>query len=1188
MSRNAYQSRSNPASEQFLRVFVLLAHSFGAQSWRDRWRRGELAGIQEQLPYGYFHCDGEYCQVRYSEDAPENPLIRFLRMSLRRLLGFDVIHAWSNRQGIRDADVVWTHTELEHLAVLLLFRLGLARQGRPKLIAQSVWLYDRWHQLSALRRWAYRRLLVGADILTTLSPENLEIARQLFPTQRVELVTFGIDSSEMRPARRREIRRPVHILSLGNDMHRDWDTLIKACRGWNECDVKIGGKRIGRSLRRHTRNFSNLEIVTPGSTAELRQLYEWADLVVIPLKHNSHVSGITVISEAIISGVPVICTDTGGLRSYFSGDEVRYIPLAEPDHLRIAIEELSRNDDLRFAIARRAQARIVNSDLNSRAFAHRHYELSRSLFETVNEQPLKPHLTTPQLAAGKTVAKPVRVFVLLAHGFGARTWTERWKKGQIGGINERLPYGFFHAAGDGMTVEYSEDRSEHLLKKYLRSALRLFLGFDVIHAWRNRQAIRSANAIWVNTEYEHLAALCLLIRRPRGRRPIIIAESVWLFDRWPRFWAPRRWLYRRLLADADVLAVHSPANQRVARDLFPEKRVEFIPFGVDPAAVKPAIQREAHHPLRILSLGNDVHRDWRTLIDAVKLLDDCEVRIGGKRIRWRTRGRTRGVSQILMRRSTSAEEVADLYAWADLVVVPLKPNLHASGITVIAEAVSSGVPVICSDTGGLKAYFSDEEVRYVVPDDPAALRAAIVDLGRDSALRCQIVRRARARIVSGGISSRSYAIAHRVLSLDLINAAADSVASRAPEAVGVPDTSSRSLRIFVLLANGFGASWVQGGLPGINEAMPYGYHHATGQGCAVTYSEDAPEGRLFCLARRALRRWLGFDLIHAWRNRRALTNADVVWTHTELEGLAVVALLSFLRPTTRPRIIAQSIWLFGRWSEFWPSKRWLYRRLLRKADLLTVQCEANRAIAVQVLPDARVEIVHYGIDLDKMIAARLRPAHKPIRILSLGRDMHRDWDTLIAATARRPEFEVCIGARKISPKAVAHSENLILVKPDSAQLAELYAWADVVVIPLHPNIHISGITVLTEATLFGVPVICTRTGGLEEYFGDESVSYVPPRDSEALRQAVNQLGSNDRLRFELARNAQARLVENDFSTRTRAKRLVTLSRELLSRNLAELSREVQLATDAETSYSALDREPLGAAHSNPQPVGDPL
>src|SRR6266851_4137896 len=127
MSRPAYRSEPGPTTGTPLRIFVLLAHSFGARRWQERWARGELAGIQEQLPYGYFHCAGDDCEVRYSEDAPENRLAQFLRMCLRRLLGFDLIHAWRNREGIAAADVVWTHTELEHLAVLLLFRLRFAR-----------------------------------------------------------------------------------------------------------------------------------------------------------------------------------------------------------------------------------------------------------------------------------------------------------------------------------------------------------------------------------------------------------------------------------------------------------------------------------------------------------------------------------------------------------------------------------------------------------------------------------------------------------------------------------------------------------------------------------------------------------------------------------------------------------------------------------------------------------------------------------------------------------------------------------------------------------------------------------------------------------------------------------------------------------------------------------------------------
>jgi glycosyltransferase involved in cell wall biosynthesis len=768
MSRPAYKTEANNAPEKHLRVFVLLAHTFGARRWKERWAKGELAGIQEQLPYGYFHCASDNCEVRYSEDASENRLTRFLRMSQRRVLGFDLVHAWRNRKEIAAADVVWTHSEFEHLALLLLFRLGLARGRRPRVIAQSIWLFDRWRRISALKRWAYRRLLEQADILTVLSPENLRIVRELFPAQRSELVLFGIDSSKMRPVQRRELKRPIHILSLGNDIHRDWNTLIKALGGWIECEVRIGGNRIGRHFTRAMRKFGNLEIVTPKTAAAIDRLYEWADFVVIPLKLNHHASGITVITEAVLSGVPVICSDTGGLHAYFSGEEVRYIPPLDPTRLREAIEQLSCSDESRIEMAGRAQARVVSAKLSSREFAYRHYELSRALLQHSEAEPsaLAPTQVHHPI-------EPVRVFVFLAHSFGGRDWTRRWASGQIGGINERLPYGYFHAKGDGWIIEYSEDKPERRPMKYLRSGLRLVLGFDLIHAWRNRKRIAAADVVWTHTEFEHLAVLLLFrLGLARERRPQLIAQSVWLFDRWRYFSALTRGTYRWLLEKADVLTVSSPENLRVACALFHSKRVEFVPFGIDVAAIKPANARASHHPLRILSLGNDIHRDWQTLIDAVKTLDDCEVRIGGKRIRWRTHGRTERVRQIVMRESTSAQEVEELYqSWADLVVVPLKPNLHASGITVVTEAVSRGVPVICTDTGGLRSYFSADEVRYVPPGDPDALRRAIEELAGDSELRYKLVKQAQARIVSSGISSRSYALHHRALSLDLLNAA---------------------------------------------------------------------------------------------------------------------------------------------------------------------------------------------------------------------------------------------------------------------------------------------------------------------------------------------------------------------------------------------------------------------------------
>lgn len=72
--------------------------------------------------------------------------------------------------------------------------------------------------------------------------------------------------------------------------------------------------------------------------------------------------------------------------------------------------------------------------------------------------------------------------------------------------------------------------------------------------------------------------------------------------------------------------------------------------------------------------------------------------------------------------------MAESYDWADLAVVPLKPNLHASGLTVSFEAMLHGLPVVCTDTGGITGYFSEEDIRYVPPQDPVALRNAVQEL----------------------------------------------------------------------------------------------------------------------------------------------------------------------------------------------------------------------------------------------------------------------------------------------------------------------------------------------------------------------------------------------------------------------------------------------------------------------------
>jgi glycosyltransferase involved in cell wall biosynthesis len=358
-----------------IRVFVHLSVDFGAQEWQKWMARGTIIGINEKLPYGYYRAAEDGCRIVYSEDKIESGLERLSRLAMKFLCGVDIVHAWRNRKGIYDSDIVWTHTELQYLAVLLLFQI-LFWKPRPKLIAQSVWLFDRWHDLSLLRRWLFSRLIAKADILTVLSPENLKVARSLFPHIRSEFVLFGINADAFASLKKEKVHHPVRILSLGNDPDRDWQVLIQTIKDFPNFYLKIASWKL---TEKELVESNNIELINITTNIQLYSAFYWADIIILTIKENLHASGITVLQESVLRGVPVICSDTGGLKAYFTDKEVYYIPHGDPSEIQKAIAKLAGDDQLRWELAERAQARMKTGGLNSRSYARRHAELSREL-----------------------------------------------------------------------------------------------------------------------------------------------------------------------------------------------------------------------------------------------------------------------------------------------------------------------------------------------------------------------------------------------------------------------------------------------------------------------------------------------------------------------------------------------------------------------------------------------------------------------------------------------------------------------------------------------------------------------------------------------------------------------------------------------------------------------------------------
>jgi glycosyltransferase involved in cell wall biosynthesis len=148
-------------------------------------------------------------------------------------------------------------------------------------------------------------------------------------------------------------------------------------------------------LRPSLKLGGNTVLVHPTTNDEYLALYRWADVVALALTHNLHGSGITVIEEATVLGVPVVVTDIGGLRGYFSDREVRYVGASDPDAMREAVLSIAE-DETSVQMVDRAQRRLIEGALTSRGFAERHAGLSRELLNTKR----------PALANSLSTARP--------------------------------------------------------------------------------------------------------------------------------------------------------------------------------------------------------------------------------------------------------------------------------------------------------------------------------------------------------------------------------------------------------------------------------------------------------------------------------------------------------------------------------------------------------------------------------------------------------------------------------------------------------------------------------------------------------------------------------------------------------------------------------------------------------------
>ena len=261
----------------------------------------------------------------------------------------------------------------------------------------------------------------------------------------------------------------------------------------------------------------------------------------------------------------------------------------------------------------------------------------------------------------------------------------------------------------------------------------LYSGIDALRALRVASSLRRYDVIL--SVGESSALVLLWLKRLLGFRTPIVVWDPALGGEWP----VRERILRYVLPRADrVLVVGANQANFITQIYGGNCRVAVIHHWEDTSFFAP---QHAASDGYILSVGNDVARDFATLVDAVATLP-CEIVIKTNRRIKRADDLPPNVRVVAER--ISFEALRDLYARARFVVIPIKKAVHASGVNSILEAMAMGKATIVSDSPGICDFVRNGENSIVVPPgDPDALSRAIATLLADPTQAEKLGRRAR-------------------------------------------------------------------------------------------------------------------------------------------------------------------------------------------------------------------------------------------------------------------------------------------------------------------------------------------------------------------------------------------------------------------------------------------------------------
>ena len=258
-------------------------------------------------------------------------------------------------------------------AATSLARLRRVGGPRPKLVLWDIGLTDTWR----LRRRLQDFLVPRVDAILVLGQNQKAAIEARWPDHApVEVVGHLVETGFWRAAG--PPPPDGTVLAVGDDVGRDYPTLLAALDGTGLPTVIRTGQRLALGAGHADTSVLAERLPYVG----LRDLYERAAFVVVPLAEAQNASGVSAVLEAGAMGRAVVVSRSSGIADYVvDGVTGLVVERHDPDALRAAILRLRAEPALASRMGEAARAHVAARH-STEAFAPRLAAALRRCVET--------------------------------------------------------------------------------------------------------------------------------------------------------------------------------------------------------------------------------------------------------------------------------------------------------------------------------------------------------------------------------------------------------------------------------------------------------------------------------------------------------------------------------------------------------------------------------------------------------------------------------------------------------------------------------------------------------------------------------------------------------------------------------------------------------------------------------------